>query len=377
LDGGKAVIAVELRDLSKSYGQASVLRDVNLTVEAGTFTVIYGPPACGKSVLVRLLTGLEKPSTGQIFLRGAEAAKLDPGKRNIGYVPQSFALYPHFQVHENIAYPLSLMKVPKSQIEPTVRQVAEQLQISPLLGKHPDQLSGGEKQRVALARGIIKHTEIYVLDDPLTGLDFKLREQLFDDLKEMQESLEATFVYTTSDPLETLALADQVAILDGGTIVEAGPIERVYWEPQHVRTMELLGFPPSNRLAGHLDTRSGHLWCQTSLFEFPAHINQPTPSPSQQQTVDIVIRPQDIVCDVRDQEDLLTCRAEVMLREDLGGEVIVHLAVDRTSLITVVPHAKDHTIAEDVLTIGVRPSAVALFAPETGQRIGQGVPSHV
>lgn len=365
------MIAVELREVTKTYGQLPVLQGVNLTVEAGTFTVIYGPPACGKSVLVRLLTGLEKPSAGQIFLRGVEAAKVNPGERNIGYVPQSFALYPHYRVHENIAYPLTLMKVPKGEIGPTVRQVAEQLQISPLLGKRPDQLSGGEKQRVALARGIVKHTEIYVLDDPLAGLDFKLREQLFDDLRQMQESLEATFIYTTSDPLETLALADHVSVLDGGRIVEAGPIERVYLEPQHVRTMELLGFPRANRLTGDLYTRSGQVWCRTKLFEFPVHGTQSAESLGAIQNVDVVIGPQDIVLEM-EEAGFLKCQTRVVLREDLGAEVIVYLDVDETSLITVVPHAKDDLIVKDILTIGVRPSAVVLFSPDTGQRIGQG-----
>lgn len=369
--------AIELRNITKEYGPHTVLRGVNLAVAAGTFLVILGPPACGKSVLVRILTGIEKPTSGQILLRGNEAANQDPAQRNIGYVPQSFALYPHYRVHDNIAYPLTLMAVSKSEIEPTVRQVAEQLGIGPLLSKYPDQLSGGEKQRVALARGIVKHTEIYILDDPLTGLDFKLREQLFDDLKRMQESLKATFVYTTSDPLEALALADQIAVLDVGQIIEAGPIQSVYLRPQHVRTMELLGFPPANRLTGDVHTRPGQVWCHTSLFDFPVQPSPSTSFPSELEKVDLAIRPQDIMFEVEGQNDLLKCPAEVILREDLGAEVIVHVEVGETSLVTIVPHAKDELIAEDVVTIGVRPSAVAIFAPDTGQRLGQGAARYV
>jgi ABC-type sugar transport system ATPase subunit len=367
------VSAVEFRGIAKAYGHVSVLQELNLTIEAGTFTVIYGLPACGKSVLVRLLTGLEKPDAGQIFLRGVDVANVEPGERNIGYVPQMFALYPHYSVHDNIAYPLSLMKVPKSKIEPTVRQVAEQIKIDHLLNKYPDQLSGGEKQRVALARGIVKHTDIYVLDDPLVGLDFKLREQLFDDLRQMQESLQATFVYTTSDPLETLALADQAAILDGGYIVETGPVESMYQQPQHVRTMELLGFPASNMLKGDLHVRDGQVWCQTSLFEFLVQSVQFPPSSAEQKNVNIVIRPQDIMPGVDEQDGLLTRQAEVVLRDDLGGEFIVYLDVEGTPLITVIPHEKDYVISEDIVTIGIQPSAVVLFTPDTGQRIGHGV----
>jgi ABC-type sugar transport system ATPase subunit len=185
----------------------------------------------------------------------------------------------------------------------------------------------------------------------------------------MQESLQATFVYTTSDPLETLALADQVAILDGGRIVEAGPIENVYRQPQHFRTMELLGFPASNVLSGDLHTREGQVWCRTSLFEFPVQLIQ---SASERENVDIVIRPQDIVFDIEKQNGLLKCQAKVILRDDLGGELVVYLDVEGTSLVTVVPHAKDYLITEDVLTIGVQPSSVVLFAPDTGYRIGYG-----
>lgn len=367
------MVAVELRDITKTYTQVPVLQNLDLGIDDGTFTVIYGVPTCGKSVLVRLLTGLEKPNRGQIFLRGVDVTNVEPGERNIGYVPQSFALYPHYSVHDNIAYPLNLMHVPASETEDTVRRVANQIKIDHLLTKYPAQLSGGEKQRVALARGMVKQTDVYVLDDPLVGLDFKLREQLFDDLRQMQESLQATFVYTTSDPLETLALADQVAVLDQGRIVEYGAVEQMYRQPQHVRTMGLLGFPASNMLQGELFARNDRIWCRTDIFEFPVQINDSSAAISEQQQVNVVIRPEDIGVDFGSPDELLTCRADVTLRDDLGGEVIVYLDAAGTSLTTVISHDKDAVIARDVLTIGIQPSTVVLFIPETGQKIGQGL----
>lgn len=366
------MIAVEFQEVTKLYGNEPALQDVSLTVEAGTFTVFYGPPGCGKSLLVRLLAGLEKPSAGQIFLREADVTNVGPGERNLGYVPQAFALYPHYTVYDNIAYPLDLMGVAKDDSKPVVRQTAEMLRIEHLLSKHPDQLSGGEKQRVAIARGIAKHTDIFVLDDPLAGLDFKLREQLFDDLTQMQAVLEATFIYTTSDPIETLMLAEQVVVLDAGRVIEAGPLEQLYWQPRHIRTMELLGFPRANLLTGRLATRSGQVWCQTNLFEFPVEMTQPIDPPDQNQQVSIAVRPQDLVVGTGAAGALLTFQAQVVLQEDLGGEVIVYLEADRTPLVTVVGHDADHLLADDVVTIGVRPSAMVLFAPDEGQRIGQG-----
>jgi len=365
------IAAIELRTIAKKYGRQQVLEDVNLSVEPGTFTVVCGLPACGKSVLVRLLTGLEKPSAGQILLRGTEATRIDSGGRNIGYVPQSFALYPHFSVYNNISYPLDLIKFPKPQIDRAVRQIAEQLKIDHLLGKNPDQLSGGEKQRVALARGVVKQTDIYILDDPLVGLDFKLREQMFDDLKQMQQSLAATFLYTTSDPLEALALADKVAVLDGGRIVEAGDLEALYHRPAHITTMTLLGFPPSNQVDGELFTRAGRLWCRTGLFELPLSMTPPADLPAAIGDVRVVIRPEDIHLNP-DQDGMLKCQAQVVLLEDLGGEVIVYLEVNKIPLVTVISHAEDHLVDNDNATVGVQASSAVIFQPETGQRIGQG-----
>jgi ABC-type sugar transport system ATPase subunit len=363
--------AIELRAIAKKYGRQRVLEDVNLSVEPGTFTVVFGLPACGKSVLVRLLTGLEKPSAGKILLRGAKATGVDPGERNIGYVPQSFALYPHFSVYDNISYPLDLIKFPKPQIDRAVRQIAEQLKIDHLLSKNPDQLSGGEKQRVALARGVVKQTDIYILDDPLMGLDFKLREQMFDDLKQMRQSLSATFLYTTSDPLEVLALADKVAVLGGGRIVEAGDLAELYRRPEHITTMTLLGFPPSNQIAGELFTQADRLRCRTGLFEFPVNVPSSADMPSEISSVSVVIRPEDIDLNSK-QNDMLKCQAQVVMLEDLGSEVIVYLEVNNIPLVTVISHAEDDLVSNDQVTVAVRPSTAVLFQPDTGQRIGQG-----
>lgn len=364
--------AIELRGISKRYGRKTVLQDLNLVVESGTFTVILGSPASGKSVLVRLITGLEKATSGTILLRDQEAAKVSPGERNIGYVPQSFALYPHYRVYNNISYPLDLAGFPKGRIDPIVRRIAEQLKIDQLLSKHPDQLSGGEKQRVALARGVVKHTDLYILDDPLVGLDFKLREQMFDDLKQMQKSLSATFVFTTSDPLEALALADKVAILQNGRIVEDGDVEQMYRTPQHLSTMSTLGFPQSNRLAGQVFDRSGRPWCQTDLFGFPVIIQRDTSLDGAKQPVSVVIRPEDIVLD-SDPDVFVTCDAQIVLCDDLGAEMIVYLEAQSVPLVTVIGHDQDHLVGNDRLTFGVRPSSAVLFQPETGRRIGQGV----
>ena len=363
--------AIELRGIAKKYGRTQILKEIDLRVEAGTFTVVFGSPACGKSVLVRLVTGLEKPSAGRILLRGIDATGFDAGARNIGYVPQSFALYPHFSVYNNISYPLDLIKFPKARIDNAVRQIAGQLKIDHLLEKKPDQLSRGEKQRVALARGVVKHSDIYILDDPLVGLDFKLREQMFDDLKQMQQTLEATFLYTTSDPLEVLALADKAAVLDGGRIVEAGDLEKLYRTPTRISTMALLGFPPSNQIDGQLFSRGDRQWCRTGLFELPVDLTQPTDPAIDNRDVRVVVRPEDIHLNP-EQNGMIKCRAQVVLLEDLGGEVIVYLEVNKIPLVTVISHAEDHLVDSAEVTVGVRPSRAILFKPDTGRKLGQG-----
>lgn len=359
--------AIEFRNVTKSYRHKEVLKGLDLTIEGGSFSVILGAPGCGKSVILRLLAGLEKANSGDIFLRGVDAAKLSPGERNIGYTPQSFALYPNYKVYDNIAYPLSLAGESKAEIDRVVNNCAEMLHITKLLKKSPDQLSGGEKQRVAIARGIAKKTDIFVFDDPLTGLDFKLREQLFDDLKNMQETLKATFIYTTSDALEALILAQTVSVLHDGRCVESGMLEPVFDAPENAHSMELLGFPKTNMVQGKVVRENGRSYCQTEIATIPVSLTE-----SDCETAVVGIRPQHVKLDVSANSGLVTSPAKIMLKEDLGGELLVHLKINDHPVLAVARQDEINTLSEDSTTIGIKPSDVLIFDPTTGRRIGQG-----
>ncbi len=364
---------LQFEQISKSYGKVPVLSEVDLTANTGDLTVVYGPPASGKSVLVRILTGLEHATSGRILLRGQDITSVAPADRNIGYVPQSFALYPHLSVRKNISYPLDLAGVPSAESRDVVASAAAMLKIEEHLEKSPDQLSGGQKQRVAIARGIAKRTDFFVLDDPLAGLDFKLREQLVDDLRELKSATGASILYVTSDVIEAMTLADRLAVLSEGQIIEANHPELLYRSPQHAHTMALVGFPPANFLRGALEHRGDQYWCTTPLFAFPADIDVPT-APRE---VYVGLRPERVhlshrIGDVGDDEGPLHAKAQVMLREDLGGEDIVYLQAQGVPLTMV---DRDHDRGEDLnadVTLSIFPHHLTIFAADTGGLLGRG-----
>lgn len=356
---------LELKQLSKRYGQTTVLRDVTLAVEPGDFTVIYGTPSSGKSVLVRVLTGLEQPDGGQMLLRGQDVTNASAGQRNIGYVPQSFALYPHISVFKNIAYPLNLSGTSKAEIKPAVERVADLLGIADLLERKPDQLSGGQKQRVAIARGLVKDTEVFILDDPLVGLDFKLRERLIDDLKQTQKTLGVTFIYTTSDAVETLMLAQTIAVLHEGRIVEQGDPLQLYTAPQRAETMRYVGFPQANFVTGSVVQNGNGPMVETPLFTMPTNGSLPVG-----QTISVGIRPEHINLAADAPSDTISGRAKVLLREDLGGEEIVYLDINDQQLTTVVrsdDESQAHVQIDQMVTYWMEPKDLVLYAD--GQRI--------
>jgi ABC-type sugar transport system ATPase subunit len=328
--------AIVFDHVCKAYRGHAAISDLTLTVADQSLTVLCGPPRSGKSVLLRLLVGLEMPDSGRILIDGQDVTRRPAAERRIGYVPQSFALFPHMNVYDNIAYPLRQQGAPAAMIKSRIDRVAEILRIGPLLGKRPSQLSGGEKQRAAIARGTLKDARIFILDDPLVGLDFKLRESLMDDLKDMRASLGATFLYATSDSLEALTMAEQLAVMDNGRVLESGPVDRVYHEPRTARSAELVGFPRCNLFAG--TARSG--LCQSAIGAFQV------PSDTAEAVL-LAVRPEDVV-HPPSQIGGATMGGvgTISLLENLGAECVVYVQFGGATVVSIPP--ADAVIGLDV-----------------------------
>jgi len=353
-------MSVSFRSVTKRYGETIALDALDLSVEPQSFTVLCGPPKCGKSVLFRLLVGLEAPDAGVIELAGRVVTHETPGRRKVGYVPQSFALYPHLTVADNIGYPLSLARAPRTDIARRVDHAAGILSITHLLAKTPDQLSGGEKQRVAIARGLLKEASVFVFDDPLVGLDYKLREQLMDDLKSVRAELKATFLYATSDSLEALTMAQRLVVMDRGRVLQHGLVEEIYDEPDHVRAIELVGFPRANLIDGSLSAGL----VEAGPFRFRLFTNTAS------SRVVAGLRPESMRIGGNSG---LAGSGRIRLVEDLGGEYVVYLDADGLPLTASFPVRDDLDLSHGKeLGFAVDPRDIVVFDAETGQRLGRG-----
>ena len=355
-------MSLTFNSITKSYDGRKALDNLSLTVAPQSFTVVCGPPKSGKSTLFRILVGLEKPDSGQIRLDGRDLIGSAPADRPIGYVPQSFALYPHYTVAQNMAYPLTLARFPKAEIAERVERTAGILSITHLLKKTPDQLSGGEKQRVAVARGLLKDAEIFVLDDPLVGLDYKLRERLMDELKALRAELGATFLYATSDSLEALTMAQRLAVIDGGRIIQEGTAGAVYHDPQQARSFDLIGFPNANLFVGRV---SGGRIEAGPIALAAGNLGEAT-------EVTAGLRPEHVKLLVAGEQttSALSRDARVTLVENLGGEAVVYLEVDGHPLTAAMPlTGRAPPEIDETIAISADLRDVKLFDTASGRRI--------
>lgn len=318
---------VRVTNVSKEFstqrrGTVLALHDVNLDIAAGSFFVLLGPSGCGKTTLLNLIAGLEKPSAGEISIGDqlATSAKqqmfLTPRQRDIAMVFQSYALYPHMTVAENIAFPLRMAKVDRSQITERVRKVADTLGLLPLLDAKPSELSGGQRQRVALGRAVVREPRLLLLDEPLSNLDAVLRVGMRAELKGIQRRLGVTTIYVTHDQAEALSMGDSIAVLREGQVQQVGTSTRIYDEPANLFVAQFIGDPPANVLS------------PKQVDDVRAHPgNKLDGDPSR---VTVAVRPENLRI-VSAEEGILT--GIVKMTSTMGGETLNYLEIAEKQII--------------------------------------------
>lgn len=248
---------IKLENVVKRFGDVVAVKDFNLEIYDKEFVVFLGPSGCGKTTTLRLIAGLETPEEGDIFIDGQRVNDLSPADRDIAFVFQFYALYPHLNVYDNIAFPLKAVKVEKSEIDTQVKRVAEILQISEMLNRKPSVLSGGEMQRVALGRAMVRQPKVYLLDEPMANLDAKIRVDTRAEIKRLQHEIGATTIFVTHDQVEAMSLADRIAVIHQGVLQQIGTPYEIYNRPESLFVAGFMGMPTMNLLDAELTNREG------------------------------------------------------------------------------------------------------------------------
>ena len=345
---------VALKGIVKRYGAFTALRGVSLEIEPGEFFALLGPSGSGKTTTLRILAGLETVDEGAVTLDGVDVTGSEPGQRDVAMVFQSYALYPHMTVFENIAFPLKMIGGSKSEIVTAVRGAAAKVRIDHLLDRRPGQLSGGQQQRVALARAIVRQPRLFLLDEPLSNLDAKLRVETRVELKKLQRSLGVTTAYVTHDQEEAMTIADRMAVFMDGNIVQVGTPEEVFARPQSMEVATFLGNPPMNLLPGTISGRD----LKIGTHAVALHENYG----STERRVMVGVRPGAF------RIDRAGIPAQVDLTEQLGDSVIADLRVAET-LIRVRMPEKTRMPEGAQVRIAFDSEDVHLFDPETRMRL--------
>ncbi|SVA77454.1 uncharacterized protein METZ01_LOCUS130308 [marine metagenome] len=308
---------IELKNVSKYWGDIRAVEKLNINIEEGEFVVLLGPSGCGKSTTLRLIAGLENVSSGGIFIGGKNVNNIDPSSRNISMVFQSYALFPHLNVEENIIFGLKVRKVKKGDRQVKLKNVAEKVGLSNLLKRKPAELSGGQRQRVALARAIISENPICLMDEPLSNLDAKLRHQMRSEIRSLQKDLNITLIYVTHDQTEAMSMADKIVLLNEGEIVQQGRPKELYEKPENTFTAKFLGNPPMNLINLEVEREGNYI----PIFEEKYFIKQKSDKKNILgiRPEDIEISKEGIKCTIN---DLDYQGSDVVLSLQLGGQEI-------------------------------------------------------
>jgi multiple sugar transport system ATP-binding protein len=271
------MVEVQLEELTKFFGSVKAVDGVSLKVSDRQFLTLLGPSGCGKTTILRMIAGLETPTEGSVYIDGRLVNAMEPRHRDVAVVFQSYALYPHMTVRDNISFPLRMKKYPKDEIHARVRKTSELLQITELLNRKPKQLSGGQQQRVALGRALVREPKVFLMDEPLSNLDAKLRVHMRVELKSLQKRIGITTIYVTHDQVEALTMSDTIALLESGRLQQVGTPEEVYNKPANLFVTGFVGSPPMNFIKTSLNTINGRTVLKAETFEIDVSHRIPYP----------------------------------------------------------------------------------------------------
>ncbi|MCC6191157.1 MAG: sn-glycerol-3-phosphate ABC transporter ATP-binding protein UgpC [Anaerolineales bacterium] len=314
--------------VTKKFGETTAINDLNIAIEDKEFLVLVGPSGCGKSTALRCLAGLEEITSGRILIGSRDVSNVAPKDRDIAMVFQSYALYPHMSVYDNMAFGLKLRKTPKSEIDRRVKQAAETLGIGHLLGRKPKQLSGGQRQRVAVGRAIVREPAVFLFDEPLSNLDAKLRVQTRAEISKLHQRLQTTFIYVTHDQVEAMTMASRIAVLKDGVLQQLDSPQNLYDLPTNVFVAGFIGSPAMNFFDARLNRGNGKLVVDAGTFSVTVPENKAGPyQPHAGQNVILGIRPEDIhdpnYSPPGIHQALVSARVE--MTELMGNEVFLYL----------------------------------------------------
>jgi multiple sugar transport system ATP-binding protein len=363
---------VDLVSIRKQFMNVVAVDDVTLSIQEREFLTLVGPSGCGKTTTLRLIAGLERLSGGQIYFDGAPVGHLAANHRDIAMVFQSYALYPHMTVAENIGFALKMMRVPGSEIRRRVDQAAQMLDIAHLLERRPKQLSGGQRQRVALGRAIVRDAAAYLLDEPLSNLDAKLRVFMRAELKKLHLDLQKTFIYVTHDQAEAMTMSDRIAVMDQGRVQQcASPLE-IYNRPANQFVAGFMGSPPMNFIPGQLQRDNGSLYFLASGIKqrLPDRLTAAADGASVGSVV-LGVRPEHISLSTQEGEG--DHRATVFVEEPMGADVLVTVNVD-AALLKARADAEFRSTPGQALGLTFAEQKLHLFAADDGRALGRDLP---
>jgi multiple sugar transport system ATP-binding protein len=343
--------------LSKQFGAKEILRDISFEVRDGEFCILLGPSGCGKSTILRMIAGLEKPSSGEILFDSRRIEHLPPRERNIAFVFQSYALYPHMTVFDNLAFSLKLRGEPAAEIAAKVRDAARLLEIEELIDRRPHSLSGGQRQRVALGRAIVREPKIFLFDEPLSNLDASLRATMRVELARLHRRLGTTVIYVTHDQAEALTLGEKIIVLHEGSIQQTGSPSDIYQRPANIHVASFVGSPQMNLLEGTVDESGSAFRCGALRLDLAAALGKSLPQLNRA-LVTLGMRAEDL--QLADGGERSWICGEVEIVEDLGSDRFVHVKCESVELIA--RTGREATVKRgDMAGLNIAPGQLHIF----------------